>query len=76
MTKQEVIIRMCKMSGEVGSLVFQNKYSYDCFCGATSDDKPNGDYHYEKDIIEFIENAVHTAITNTVKVRECIAKRS
>ena len=58
MDKEEVISRLCGVVTAVGTGVFKNKESHDCFCDSAVIPYPV----VSPDIIEFIEDAITEAI--------------
>jgi len=60
MLHHEVIKRFCALSTEVMNKKFNNQVSADCFCAQSPFNRPDliQFYHFDEQIIAFIENAV------------------
>jgi hypothetical protein len=61
MTKQETIVRLCILIGEVGKKVYTFTEPAECICGNTLQAE---DPVISNKVIEYIEAAVYTAINN------------
>ena len=58
MKKQEVIAQLCELASMVGNDVFNSQLPHDCFC----DPLPDPYYQFDSQVMEFISNAVKSAI--------------
>jgi hypothetical protein len=68
MTKQEVMMRLCKLASYAGEKRFGSAYAHDCFCG----NNPIQDkyFQFEEEVMEFIEKAVMDAVESAKKGEE------
>ena len=59
MTKDEVIEEFCALAGRVRE-EFDSKYAADCFCLHAAE--VSSTFNFDKEVFQFIENAVQTAV--------------
>jgi len=63
MTKEQVIERFCKLSGQVASSQkFEWSEPVDCFCGKAH--PPGWNYCFSEKVMSFIETAVQKELNN------------
>jgi hypothetical protein len=63
MNKKELTERLCELVTRVGVDVFNSQVPHECFCGTLMNDNPIVD----KSVVDFIENAVASAIRDRKK---------
>jgi len=65
--KDEVIRRLCELSGEVGRY-FSSAHAYDCFCSTRT---PGMSYDYSETVLKFIESAVREKLEGKQPCDSC-----
>jgi len=61
MTKQDVLIRLCTLATNVGSEVFNERFSHDCLCEENNLSYPSS-FSFDEVVMNFIEIAVREKI--------------
>jgi DNA-directed RNA polymerase specialized sigma24 family protein len=57
--REEVLIRLCILSSEVGETVYHDEIAHNCFCGAF---RNSAGFQFDEEVLRFIESAVRQAI--------------
>ena len=67
MDGKQAIERLCALVTNVGDKHFDNKFTHDCFCGASAVSlrHPDG-VQVDERIIEFIEDAVESSMSKII----------